>query len=161
LAELLAERLERGAIGRLPAQRVEVFVERHVEAERGEPLVERGLRAMRLELLGERLLASDLAGPRRRVRGDRLDRAVGAEDGRGALLAPARDAGDAVGGVADQGEEVGDRGGRDAEPARDALLVGALALAAVPEHDAPAAHALAEVFVGAADAHLVDARIGL
>ena len=78
---------------------------------------------------------------------------------RGRALAPALEAGDAVGGVADEREQVGDRFGRDAVLLDDGGLVEHDVLEAIPRHDARADHALAQVLVDRDDANLLDARV--
>ena len=74
--------------------------------------------------------------------------------------APAGQAGEAVGGVADQREVVGDRRRRHAELLDHAGFVAHLPRAAVELHDAVAEHALRQVLVRRADQHARDARIG-
>ena len=79
------------------------------------------------------------------------------EHGGRRLLPEAGDAGDAVGAVADEGEPVRDRPGRDAEARHDTRLVAVAGAPAVAADDLLADHALREVLVGRADHHLLDA----
>lgn len=97
--------------------------------------------------------------PRARVERDGLERAVAAEHRRGALRAPPRDAGDPVGAVADEGEQVRDRGGGHAVLGEDPRLVEHDVAHAIPRDDALADHALAEVLVRRGEHHALDARV--
>ena len=78
--------------------------------------------------------------------------------GRGLRAEPGQ-SGKPVGGVTDQREPIGDRLGRDAELVADAVGVEQNVAAPVELHDL-AADALAEVLVGCADDHLLDALVG-
>ena len=81
------------------------------------------------------------------------------EDGGGGFGAPAGEAGEAVGGVADEGEVVGDGGGGDTELGDDTGFVADDALAAVELDDVGATDALSEILVGGADEDLLGALV--
>ncbi len=87
--------------------------------------------------------------------------AVVGEDRRGRLTAPAGEAGEPVGAVADECEPV--RYGRRADPVTgpDAVFVGDYARAAVELDNPLGDDALGQVLVGSADEHLVDAGVFL
>ena len=93
------------------------------------------------------------------VVGNGVDMAVMGEHGRGRLAAPAGQAREAVGAVADESQPVGYR--RRANPVArpDTVVVGDHPRAAVELDDAMADDALGEVLVGGADQHLVDATV--
>ena len=106
--------------GRVPlrrAERVKINVERHGGVDRDQVLrKERGLP------VGDELLAEPFLRDLFRMFVDRLHGAVLLYEGDGRLLSHPRDAGDVVGFVADQAEDVDDPVGRDAEFLHDPLF---------------------------------------
>jgi hypothetical protein len=127
-----------------------------VAPQRREALPERDLRAGRGEARREGAGAPGVRLPVAHVLRDRLDPTVAREDGRGRLGPPSGDAGDAVGRVADEGQPVGDRRGRDPPLRDDSGLVVDPVSQAVPKDDPRAAHALGQVLVGGAEDDLLD-----
>src|SRR5882762_11919456 len=141
--------------GRAPPPEVIHRADRHVRPERGELAKQDRQLEVLLQRGGEARRAADRYFPLRVARRDFFEVRVAAQDRTGGLLAPPRDAGETVRGVADQGEVVGNRCGADAKARDDALFVAQLALATVELHDPLALHALAQVLVWGADDYLL------
>ena len=97
--------------------------------------------------------------PRPRIVRHVLDPAVAREDGGRRACAPPGKARDAVGVVADEREEVRNRGRLDAELLDHSRLVEHAFARPIEAHDARAANALREIFVGRANEHLGDLRL--
>jgi hypothetical protein len=93
--------------------------------------------------------------PGGRIVGDVLEVAVAAQDGCSRLRTEARQPGDAVGGVADQREQIRDRRGWDPGAVDHPCLVEEQVPTPVDLHDVLAADDLAEVLVGGEDADLI------
>ena len=91
---------------------------------------------------------------------DLLDAVVHCEHGGRRAQPPAGHAGDAVGAVADEGEEVGELVRPDAEASPDGGLVGDPPAAAIEQHHPVAAHTLQVVVIGRAQHHPLDPRVG-
>ena len=97
--------------------------------------------------------------PGRRVRRNGLEVAVAQQHGGRGLRAPARQSRVAVGGIADDGQVVRDRGRAHAPLRAHAGVVVDQPAAAVPEHDPLALDELGHVLVGRADEDPLDLRI--
>jgi len=108
----------------------------------------------------EAISAAHVDTPGGRIVRDVLDRLPLHQHLAGTLVAPAGDAGDAIGGIADEREPIRDRSWLDAVLRDHAGLVEELVLPAIPSHDVGADHALTHVLIDGGDPDLLDARIG-
>ena len=136
-AELLAQRGERGSIRTAPlrARRRSHSIGQSMRSV-ASFLYSIASRAALAQRRGELVGAADVDAPLRAIVGDVLDRgATSSAPSRPALVAPAGDAGDAVGGIADEREPVRDRFGPHAVLRDHAGLVEDLVLPAIPAHD--------------------------
>src|SRR5215831_8553181 len=107
-SQTFAERLVALARHTAPAQVLEALDEGYVQPQGGERLVEIDLRAVRGERRGQAVAVADSDRPLAGIVRNGIEVTVGGKGGGGGFCSPPRNAGDAVGSVADQSEKIGD-----------------------------------------------------
>ena len=133
---------------------------RGVGAQSSEQPEQLGLGALLGEGRGETGAAPHVDVPGGRVGGDGVEVLVAGQHRGGGLRAPARQAGEPVGAVADEGQPVRDAGRRHAVLGPHRGFVEGRVVTAVELHDPRVADALGEVLVGGADHDPFHAGVG-